>query len=159
MGEGRRRWRVADWGSRWRGRHRGHFQSPCGVVVRGGRRQSICPRTLVKKNNFSAPASKPGTMVANGPGTNTENSVVPGAITSTGVVVGRPPLSPAPTGTRFEPRTPIHPLQSRPPMAWSAANRRTQEPTADISADTETPAAEMIHGTVSGNAAGDQAAR
>ena len=31
MGEGRRRWRVADWGRRWRGRHRGHFQSLCGM--------------------------------------------------------------------------------------------------------------------------------
>ena len=42
MGKGRRRWRVAGWGRRWRGRHRGHFQSPRGIAVRGGRRQSIC---------------------------------------------------------------------------------------------------------------------
>jgi len=41
MGEGRLRWRVAGWGRRWRGRHRGHFQSPRGIVERGGRRQSI----------------------------------------------------------------------------------------------------------------------
>ena len=35
------------WGRRWHGRHRGHFQIPCGIVVRGGRRQImryICHR-------------------------------------------------------------------------------------------------------------------
>ena len=44
MGEGRRRWSVAGWGRRWRGRHRGHFQIPCGIVARGGRRQFICKK-------------------------------------------------------------------------------------------------------------------
>jgi len=41
MGKGRRRWSVAVWGRRWlwRGRHKGHFQIPCGIVVRGERRQ------------------------------------------------------------------------------------------------------------------------
>jgi len=46
MGEGRPRWSVAVWGRRWRGRHRGHFQIPCGIVRRGGRRQSICHPAL-----------------------------------------------------------------------------------------------------------------
>ena len=111
----------------------------------------------VEKNNFSLPAEKPGAMLkADAPGTDIEISVVPGAITSTGVVVGRPPLLPTPAGAHFEPQTPIHPLQSGPPRAWSAANRSTQVQTA---ADTETLAAEIAHGTVSGNAAGDQAVR
>jgi len=97
-------------------------------------------------------------LKADAPGTDIEISVVPGAITSTGVVVGRPPLLPTPAGARFEPQTPIHPLQSGPPRAWSAANRRTQVQTEDND-ETETLAAEIAHGTVSGNAAGDQAVR
>ena len=40
MGEGRRRCNVAVWGKRWRGMHRGLFQVPCGMAVRGRRRQS-----------------------------------------------------------------------------------------------------------------------
>jgi len=40
--EGRWRCRVAICGRRWRGMHRRHFQVPCGMAVRGGRRQSIC---------------------------------------------------------------------------------------------------------------------
>jgi len=43
MGEGRRRSRVAVWG---RGVHKGHFQLPVGMVVRGGRRQFICHPAL-----------------------------------------------------------------------------------------------------------------
>jgi len=46
MGEGRRRFSVAVWGRRWRGRRRGHFKVPCGIVVRGGRRQPICHPAL-----------------------------------------------------------------------------------------------------------------
>jgi len=53
--------------------HRGHFQVPCGMAIRGGRRQSIClsylrmgPSTEKKKlkigkkrNKFEKPAKKP----------------------------------------------------------------------------------------------------
>ena len=41
IGVGRRRCRVAVWGARWRGMDEGHFQVPCGVAVRDGRKQSI----------------------------------------------------------------------------------------------------------------------
>jgi len=33
-------------GRRWRGMHRGHFEVPCVMVVRGGRRQSMCHSAL-----------------------------------------------------------------------------------------------------------------
>ena len=37
-----RRCRVAAWGKGLRGVHRGNFQVPIGMMVRVGRRQSIC---------------------------------------------------------------------------------------------------------------------
>jgi len=40
MREARQRCCVAAWGREWRGVHSGHFQVPCGMVVRGGKRQS-----------------------------------------------------------------------------------------------------------------------
>ena len=46
MGEGRRRCRVTVLGRRWRGVHRGHFQVPGGMEIRGGRRQSTCHPAL-----------------------------------------------------------------------------------------------------------------
>jgi len=42
MGEGMRRCCVAAWGKGLRGVHRGNFQVPIGMMVRVGRRQSIC---------------------------------------------------------------------------------------------------------------------
>jgi len=41
MGEGKRRRRSAPWDEGTRGVHKGHFHIPAGMVVRGGRRQSI----------------------------------------------------------------------------------------------------------------------
>jgi len=46
MGAGRRSCHVTIWGKRWRGVHEGHFQVRCGMVVRGGRRQSMCHPAL-----------------------------------------------------------------------------------------------------------------
>ena len=33
-------------GRRWRGVHRGHSQVPCGMAIRGGRRQTMCHPAL-----------------------------------------------------------------------------------------------------------------
>ena len=46
MGEGKRRCRRASQDKGARGVHKGHFHIPGGMVVRGGRRQSICQPAL-----------------------------------------------------------------------------------------------------------------
>jgi len=46
MGEGKRRCRSGPWDEGAGGVHKGHFYIPAGMVVRGGRRQSICQPAL-----------------------------------------------------------------------------------------------------------------
>jgi len=47
MEEGKRRFRSGLWDEGTGGVHKGHFQIPAGMVVRGGRRQSICNRCYI----------------------------------------------------------------------------------------------------------------
>jgi len=46
MGEGKRRCRSGLWDKGAGGVHKEHFHIPAGMVVRGGRRQSICQPAL-----------------------------------------------------------------------------------------------------------------
>ena len=46
MGEGKRRCRSGLWDKGAGGVHKEHFHIPAGMVVRGGRRQSICQPSL-----------------------------------------------------------------------------------------------------------------
>ena len=53
MGEGKRRCRRASQDKGAGGVHKGHFHIPAGMVVRGGRRQSITGVTYVTEKHFS----------------------------------------------------------------------------------------------------------
>ena len=60
MGEGKRRCRSGPWDEGAGGVHKGHFHIPAGMVVWGGRRQSICQPALhmSQRSISSFPSSK-----------------------------------------------------------------------------------------------------
>jgi len=58
MGEGKQRFRSGPWDEGAGGVHKGHFYIPAGMVVRGGRRQSICQPALHMSQRSSFSSSK-----------------------------------------------------------------------------------------------------
>jgi len=56
MGKGKQRFRSGPWDEWIGGVHKGHFHIPAGMVVRGGRRKSICQQALhmSQRSNFSS---------------------------------------------------------------------------------------------------------
>jgi len=66
MGEGKRRCRSGPWDEETGGVHKGPFHIPAGIVVRGGRRQSICQPALHMSQRSFFPRQRdfdtPGTV-------------------------------------------------------------------------------------------------
>jgi len=58
MGEGKRRYHSGPWDKWAGGVHKGHYHILAGMVVRGGRRQSICQPALHMSQRSIFPSSK-----------------------------------------------------------------------------------------------------